>query len=83
MKTRSGFVSNSSSSSFIVMKSKITGVEAAALLAFDSSDDNTDGWNIYEDGDCIRGFTIMDNCALSDYLKKVGFKEENMEWEDY
>lgn len=82
MKHRTGFVSNSSSASFIVAKGKISGVEAAALLAYNISEENTDGWSIWEDGDCLRGSTNMDNDALDEYLEKIGFDVRKMEWSD-
>ncbi len=67
----------------MVPKSRITGLEGAALLAYTFSEDNTDGWNIWEDGDCIRGSTNMDNDALDEYLEKIGFDVRKMEWESY
>jgi len=83
VKTRSGFVSNSSSASFIVAKSRISGVEAAALLAYNISEENTDGWSIWEDGDRLRGSTNMDNDALDEYLERIEFDVRKMEWENY
>jgi len=82
MKYRHGFVSNSSSASFVVRKSDITGIEGNALLAYNISEDNTDGWSIRESGDRIIGSTNMDNDALDEYLEKIGFPFDKMEWRD-
>lgn len=83
MKHRTGFVSNSSSASFIVAKSQISGLEAAALLAYNLSEENTDGWSIWEDGDRLRGSTNMDNDALDEYLEKIEFDVRKMTWDSY
>ncbi len=66
----------------MVPKSHISGAEGAALLAYNLSEDNIDGWSIWEDGDCIRGLTSMDNDALDDYLEKIGFDFGKMEWHE-
>ena len=79
MKIRTGFVSNSSSASFMVPKSRMSIAEGVLLLGFPSAVKNNDGWNIYEDGDCIRGSTSMDNDRLDEYLTKNGFKAK-IEW---
>jgi hypothetical protein len=83
MKKRNGFVSNSSSASFIVPKTKLTLLEQQALLAYSISEDNTDGWAIEESDDTICGYTSMDNDALDDYLEKIGFDHRKMEWRSY
>jgi hypothetical protein len=82
MKTRHGFVSNSSSSSFVIKKSGITGAEGAAILAF-ISEDITDGWSIYDDGETIEGYTNMDNGALDEYLERIKFDVSKIEWKDF
>lgn len=83
MKYRHGFVSNSSSASFMVPKSRISGTEGAALLAYNISEENTDGWTVWEDGDCIRGSTFMDNDALDEYLDSINFDMKKMEWQSF
>lgn len=83
MKIRNGFVSNSSSASFMVPKSSLNYAQGQMLLEFGASDDNEDGWNVYEDKDCIRGFTIMDNEALDRWADKVGFPVSLLEWESF
>jgi len=83
MKHRHGFVSNSSSASFMVPKSRITEEQVKALLDYSISEENTDGWDIYDGGDCVRGTTLMDNDALDDYLEKIGFDFSKMEWNEF
>jgi len=83
MKTRNGFVSNSSSASFMVPKSRLNYAQGQMLLGFAGSDDDEDGWSIYEDGDCLRGYTTMDNDALDRWAEKVGFPTNVFEWTDF
>lgn len=75
MKIRQGFVSNSSSSSFVAAIDRLTDVEIAKLLAYQDSEENTDGWTItlnHEMG-LVEGFTTMDNGALGDWCEKNGY----------
>ena len=83
MKYRQGFVSNSSSASFVVPKSKLSESEISALLAYNLMVENTDGWTIYENDEYVRGSTVMDNDALDDYLESIDFDFRKMEWSDY
>lgn len=83
MKPRKGFESNNSSASFIVAKSNITKEEKDALMAYNISEDNTDGWTIWETNDSIHGSTNMDNDLLDEYLEKIGFDFSKMKWQNY
>ena len=82
MKVRNGFVSNSSSSSFVVNKSDLTPEEIEILLdysqipdqAFEDDNDNDfypDTWRIEETLDTISGNTSCDNWYLKRYLDKT------------
>jgi len=81
MKIRNGFVSNSSSSSFIVDLSKIKKIKKRRKIAkkifsckYDDQewgDDESDRWSIEQDGDIIEGFTYMDNYDFPEYILKV------------
>jgi len=78
MKTRQGFVSNSSSASFIVSLEKITAKDALKLMDYDKLPADAmgrewkDGWDIEVDftKGLIHGCAIMDNGDLSEYLIK-------------
>ncbi len=85
MKYRNGFVSNSSSSSFVVSLSILTEKEKRKVLSYkEYSEDESDGhfrdhWSIRVDEQrgVMYGFTSMDNGHLSKYLgKKLGKKLE-------
>jgi len=94
MKIRCGFVSNSSSSSFVIKKhylsqQQIDGIKnhAACGIAYA----NTDYWEITETEDEIQGFTIVNNFNLYSYMyTKLGVKKEHIKtdedhwdhWED-
>jgi hypothetical protein len=66
MKIRNGFVSNSSSSSFVLNKLLMTEEQIQAVLSF-----KKDGWNIEEKGEKIAGFTVMDNGYIVDLFKEI------------
>ncbi len=80
MKIRTGFVSNSSSASFVVSKHSITYAQGVALLAYDNHEDNVDGWSIRDEGEYITGYAIIDNGHLNDYLEKINFPKSQMCW---
>ena len=70
MKRRIGFVSNSSSASFVVALSVLNDLEKEKILGYTSNDEFTDSWEIYlmEEKGIIRGVTIIDNGDLERYL---------------
>lgn len=77
MKTRHGFVSNSSSASFIVSTKNMSLRDKEIILNYSKYVENqneqvkySDSWNIYEDvvNDLIEGYTIMDNGDFGEYL---------------
>jgi hypothetical protein len=67
MKRRIGFVSNSSSSSFIISKDLLTEKQINEILAYNGDD----YWTINVNEWYVEGMTGMDNGDLSDYLKDV------------
>lgn len=87
MKQRVGFVSNSSSASFILQKSKMTAEQIDAIRGLKCKDPGYDPdafgetsyfikaggdhWSINEDAEFIRGSTIMDNDDLDAFLKQI------------
>jgi len=83
MKIRNGFVSNSSSSSFTIKKEYLSPLQIKALLEYDGSEDNYDGWSIEEREDTIFGWTFMDNMTIHNYLDELGIlKTIEIEWDD-
>lgn len=86
MKIRNGFVSNSSSSSFVVSLIGLTDDQIEKIFKyyelykvyadraefFEDYDINMYGWfiQIYENH--IRGFTYMDDIDMREYLQKIG-----------
>ena len=86
-KTRSDFVTNSSSSSFIIQKCNLTAeqlqlIEDHADVVEEYGCDSGDRWEIRDDVDAIIGFTWMDNFPMCDYLEKIGVPDEVIVWMD-
>ena len=88
MKLRTGFVTNSSSSSFTIAKSNLTDdqidkiknhIEAAKELEMKTF---YDSWDITETNHKISGFTLMDNFDMEKFLLLIGVAREDVEWED-
>ena len=65
MKTRLGFVSNSSAASFILQKDSI----GEDLLAQVRRMMDDCGWDWREDADVIEGFTTIDNDDVGEWLE--------------
>lgn len=89
MKIRSGFVSNSSSSSFILKKKDLTKwqicaikyhLEFGKLLGVEYSNDECDRWETFgiKNKDCktIRLSTSMTNFNMRYFLKIIGVPDE-------
>jgi len=96
MKIRNGFVSNSSSSSFVIFKDKLTEdqidkIKRHSIISKDMCDKGTrldyfysydDAWDITETTLTIEGYTHIDNFDMHNYLTKfVGIDNDIIEWE--
>jgi len=90
MKIRNGFVSNSSSSSFIINKKDLSKDQINKIYNHadnleennDLEPDKNDAWEITEDEYLIKGYTFMNNFDMEEYLEKIGINMSLVEWDD-
>lgn len=85
MKIRQGFVSNSSSASFIVRKVNLSqsqrylieNFEEEALKSDLEYPEEASGWSMYEGDEHYSFSTIMDNFHLHEFFEQHGIVVEN------
>lgn len=87
MKVRLGFVSNSSSASFVISLLEVTQDQLKKIKAYADDPEpnergyNDGGWRISTNRVYVQGHTMMDNGAMSAFLKKIGVPEDAVAWD--
>jgi len=84
MKHRCGFVSNSSSSSFVVSKLSLTDSQIEAIKNHEKSglpNADSDRWNIDESEYVLSGSTFMDNFDMSEFMELIGVDMTKVKWD--
>ena len=88
MKIRNGFVSNSSSSSFVLRKGRLTPEQIwlvnhhiliGALMNMEWAEAHN-AWELHEDFAKIKGRTDMTNFDLEEFFKKIGINRNDYEF---
>ncbi len=84
MKIRKGFVSNSSSSSFVISLNNITATQLKMIedhYKISELLDDGDRWTINSNGSVVTGYTWMDNFDMCSFLADVvGVSDEFISW---
>lgn len=90
MKIRQGFVSNSSSSSFVIRTDALTEEQIQNLwtLCEKPVGDFSDSWDLYVNDKTVSGFTSMRNNSpgendgdIQDWMASKGFPMQKIKWE--
>lgn len=88
MKTRNGFVSNSSSSSFIVYKRDLTGLQVDQIINHVKVGEKLgivcpsphDAWQVEDLGLALHCQTNMDNFDMYGFLTAIGVMDDDISY---
>ena len=88
MKIRYGFVSNSSSSSFMISKHEISAYQLCQIVDYQTecekynmSCNSEDAWSIDTNSPNVKGTTWMDNFDMRKFLQHIGIKSDVIKWD--
>ena len=89
MKYRLDFVTNSSSSSFIISKKYLDKDQIKAIYLHSELGEKLgidyykDSWSIDENETFISGYTYMDNFDFYEFLEQIDVDMDKVEWDEF
>ena len=89
MKIRDGFVSNSSSSSFVISRNDLSATQLYQLIhheelasSFGLHCDPMDAWYVDDDlANIVKGSTHMDNFSMVEFFNYIGIDIDKVKWD--